>query len=316
MSEFFREVDEDYRRERLLLLWRKHRTLIIGAAALFVVGTAAWRLYDYMKNRAAEAAGARYQAAMRLSSDGKGEEARVAFADIAASGPAGYAALARLRLAEADAARDPSAGVSAYDALAADQRLDQSFRDLAQLRAAALRIDLDDPKAFEDRYRSLASPAFMYHGMMSELLALAALRRDDYEAAGRWLDMIVADPQATGALRQRAEAFLGIVQAGKLAPAAPAPAPEFPVVPPAPTLSLPIAPPAPALAAPEAAAPAPAVEPKPETPAQAEPPAPVSEPEAPPPAGEAAPEAPPAPEAAAPAPAPETPAAAPPPDQK
>ena len=48
------------------------------------------------------------------------------------------------------------------------------------------------------------------------LLALAALKRGDDEAAGKWLDAIIVDPQTPASLRQRAEAFLGLVRAGKL----------------------------------------------------------------------------------------------------
>jgi hypothetical protein len=41
------------------------------------------------------------------------------------------------------------------------------------------------------------------------------LKAGDYDSAGRWLDEIVADPQAPSGLRSRAEAFLGFVRAGK-----------------------------------------------------------------------------------------------------
>ncbi|WP_180982565.1 tetratricopeptide repeat protein [Methylocella silvestris] len=241
MSEFFREVDEDYRRERLANIWTKYQVWFIGAAVLLVAATAGWRIYQHFHLQAAEAAGARYEAALRLSQDGKSAEAEAGFKEIAASGPKGYATLARLRGVDEIAGRDPAAAIAAYDALGADPSFDQSFREAAQTRAAMLRVDRDDPKAFEEKYGALAQPSFTYHDTMRELLAMAAFKRDDFEAAGRWLDMIVGDPRAPGPLRQRAEAFLGLVQAGKLAPApaaeslpAAAPALEAPVSPEAP----------------------------------------------------------------------------------
>ena len=51
-------------------------------------------------------------------------------------------------------------------------------------------------------------------------MGLAALRAGDLEGAGRWFDMIVADPAAPQGLRERAGAMLGLVASGaKAAPA-------------------------------------------------------------------------------------------------
>lgn len=216
MTDFFREVDEDYRRDRAIRIWSKYQFWFIALAVLIVAGTAGWRFYEHVRNEAAEAAGAQYEAALQLSSDGKAAEAEAAFDALAKTAPKGYAAVARLRAVDEIASRDPAAAIKAYDALAADQNYVQAFRDFALARAAMLRVDSDDPKEVEQKLGAFAAPAFPYHDIMRELLALAALKRNDFEAAGRWLDMIVADPQAPSALRQRAEAFLGLVQAGKV----------------------------------------------------------------------------------------------------
>jgi hypothetical protein len=50
-----------------------------------------------------------------------------------------------------------------------------------------------------------------------EALALAALKHDDFETAGRQLDTIVVDPQAPASMRQRAEALLALVRSSKRA---------------------------------------------------------------------------------------------------
>jgi hypothetical protein len=50
-----------------------------------------------------------------------------------------------------------------------------------------------------------------------EALALAALKHDDFDAAGRQLDAIVVDPQAPASMRQRAEALLAVVRSSKRA---------------------------------------------------------------------------------------------------
>ncbi len=222
MADFFREVDEDYRRDRAIRFWTKYQYWFIALFVLVVAGTGAWRYYLHVRTEAAESAGAKYEAALQFSSAGKSAEAEAAFNELAKTAPKGYASLARLRAADEIASRDPEAAIKAYDALAADSAYNQYFRDFAQLRAAILAVDGDDPKAIAQRLDPLGARSFPYHNSIHELQGLAALKRNDFDAAGRWFDAIVADPQSSLALRQRAEAFLGLVQAGRL-PSTPTP---------------------------------------------------------------------------------------------
>jgi hypothetical protein len=216
MADFFREVDEDVRRDRAIQLWKKYQNWIIGAALIIIAATAAWRVYEYFRLKADQVAGSRYDAALQLQTDGKSAEAAAALESLSKNGPRGYAMLAQLSAADTLAMKDPAAAIKAYDALAADPGLDAPYQDVARLRAAYLRIDSEDPKEFEARYALAAGPDQPYRDLYRELLALAAFKLGDFDTAGRWLDEIVADRQAPPAVRGRAEAFLSIVQAGKL----------------------------------------------------------------------------------------------------
>jgi len=216
MSEFFREVDEDFRRDQIFKVWKRYQNWVIGAALLVVLGTAGWRANEYFRMKADETAGAKFEAALQLLRDGKTADAAAAFEAIGHDAPKGYAALSRLVAADATAARDPQAGIKAYDALIADASFDANLKEVAQLREAYLRLDTDTPKEFEQRYAGLATENGPYHNSLRELLAVAALKDRDDAAAGRWLDQIVTDPTSPEPLRRRADAFLALVQAGKL----------------------------------------------------------------------------------------------------
>jgi hypothetical protein len=216
MTDFFREISEDVRRDRVIRIWTKYQYWLIALALLIVAGTAAWRANVNFREAAAEAAGSQYEAALQLSHEKKSVEAEAAFEAIAKTAPKGYASLARLRAADEIASRDPDLAIKAYDALAADPAYDQAFRDLARLRAAMLAVDRSEPRDVEPRLSLLSAQSFPYHNTIRELLGLSALKRSDFEAAGRWFEAILSDQQASPALRQRAEAFLGLVQAGPL----------------------------------------------------------------------------------------------------
>jgi hypothetical protein len=218
MTDFFREVDEEVRRDRAVKLLQKFQVPLIALVVLVVAATAAWRIYDNWRTSQAETAGAAYEAADQLATNGKSTDAGAAFQSIVNSGPPGYALLARFRAAATDAASDPAGAVKDYDALASDPKIDPVLQDVARFRAALLRLDAADLKEMDARLAPLTRSASPFRNSARELLALSALKANDYAAAGNWLDMIVADPQAPEDLRQRAESYLGIVAANQPTP--------------------------------------------------------------------------------------------------
>ena len=82
MSDIFREVDEDVRRERLQQLWERHSNLIIALALLVVLGVGGWRGYEYWESQKAAEAGTAFEAAVALSEADKHAEAQAAFAKV------------------------------------------------------------------------------------------------------------------------------------------------------------------------------------------------------------------------------------------
>ena len=228
MSDIFREVDEEVRQDQAVALWNKYQNLIIAIALVVVVATGGYRLYDHFRVKAAEEAGAKFEAATILARDGKSTEAAAALNALAKEAPQGYALLARLRAAGEIGQNDAKAGAAAFDAIANDAAVSQLFRDVARIRAAMLVVDAAAPAEIEARLKPMAETGQPMRNLARELLGVAALKRNDAEAAARWFDLIVIDAQTGADARARAEAFLGLVSAARApAPAAPAqPAPK------------------------------------------------------------------------------------------
>ena len=216
MSDFIREVNEEVRRDRVTRFLSRSWPLLALLAVAIIAGAGFWRFYSDHQVRLAEAANARYDAASALARDNRGEQARTVFATLANEAPAGYALLARMRAIEMRAPADPEGAATAFDALANDDTVSPAMRALARLRGAYLRIDRDDPKAFEARYGRFSVADFPFHDSMRELLALAALKRDDGAAATRYLIEILGDPLTPAALRSRAGAFEALAAAGSV----------------------------------------------------------------------------------------------------
>jgi hypothetical protein len=210
VSDIFNEVDEEVRREKLKRLWDRYQVFIIAGAILIVGGVGGWRLNQWWESKRAAEAGGAFQTAMTLSAEGKHAEAEAAFAKLAEKGAAGYRDLARLQAAGELTQRDPKAAVEAYDALAADSRLNQTMRDLAAVRGGFLLVDTASYEDLRRRLEPVTGPERPFRNSAREILALSALRANDAAAARKWFDQIITDVAAPAGLRQRIEMLMAL----------------------------------------------------------------------------------------------------------
>jgi hypothetical protein len=210
VSDIFREVDEEVRREQLKRLWERWGNYILAAAVLVVLAIAAWRAWDWWQMKKAQEAGAAYESALSLAQADKHDEAEAAFAKIAADSPKGYRILARFREAAELGARDPAAAVKAYDALASDGSLGPLLQDLAQIRAALILVDTAPYQDLRTRLEPLTASERPFHHSARELLALSAWRTGDQTAARHWVDLILTDAQTPSNIRNRAEMLMAL----------------------------------------------------------------------------------------------------------
>jgi hypothetical protein len=211
VSELFDEVDEEVRRDQLKKLWDQYSIYIIAAALLIVAAVGGWRGYQYLEAKKAAEAGAAFDTALELSEQNKHTDAQAAFEKLAATAPAGYRMLARLRAAAELATRDPQAGAKMYEDIAGDRSIGAEQQDLARIRAAGLVLDNESYPNMLQRLEAAAKPDGTFRHTARELLALSAWRANDTTAARQWLDMIASDGETPSAMRSRAEALQALL---------------------------------------------------------------------------------------------------------
>lgn len=205
MTDIFREVDEEVRREQLKKLWERYGGYLIAACIIVIIGVGGWRGYEWWEAKQAAQSGAAFEEAVKLAESGKHQDAAAAFAKVAADGTAGYRVLARLRDAAELAATDRKAAVAAYDAIAADNRLGQVVQDLAAVRAGLLLVDSAPYSEIAQRLEPAAAGDRAFRHSAREVLALSAWKAGDMAAARRWTQTIISDPQTPPGPRSRAE---------------------------------------------------------------------------------------------------------------
>jgi hypothetical protein len=214
VTDIFREVDEEVRREQLKKLWQRYGNYIAAACIVLVVAVGGWRGNEWWQGKKAAESGAAFEQAVALADSGKREEAEAAFARLAIDGTAGYRVLARLREAAQIARTDPKAAIKAYEEIAAEGGADQVMRDFAALRAGYLLVDTSSYAELKAALEPLTGANRAFRHSARELLALSAWKAGDTAAARQWADTILADPQSPPGTRNRAEVLSELISAG------------------------------------------------------------------------------------------------------
>ena len=211
----FREVDEEFRRDQALRLWKQYGNYVVAVALAVIIGVAGYQGWEYWKTYRAETAGtAYYQALSHLEQD-QTEQAQAIFSDLASDGHQGYASLARLQLAGILAGQGQvEEAVAAYDAVADDGSAAREFRDLARVRAGYLLAETASPEDLQKRLAVLDGPDSPWRNAVREILASAHYRTGNLMEADRLMNEILADPEAPPSMRQRAEMMVQLLEPG------------------------------------------------------------------------------------------------------
>lgn len=212
MTEIFREVDEDVRHEQMLKLWRtygKYAIAIAMAVVLGVAGSVGWKEYSL---RQRQALGMQFSQALDLLNNDQSALAAERFAGLGEDASDGYAALARLREAQARAAAgDTDQAIATLDALAADDGVAPEMRDLADLLAVLHLLDRGTSDGLEQRLEPLLNAESPWFASAREISGLLAFRRGQTERARTIFAELVADTSAPRGIRSRAADLVAIL---------------------------------------------------------------------------------------------------------
>ena len=218
---FFREVSEELRQDRIKAIWTRFGTVIVTAIVLILLATAAYVGWERYATSEANASGDRYLAAQDLVREGKTDEAIEAFRALAQDGWGAYPELARLSIANAEAASgDAEEAIAAYGDVAGDSSVPQPLRDMADLRAAYLLVDAGSLADVRGKAERLTGEDNALRYAAREAIGLAAWKAGETETAVDLFQTIVDAGDAPSGIAQRARLMLELIAAEKPAPAA------------------------------------------------------------------------------------------------
>lgn len=204
MSDIFREIEDELRRDNLLKLWKAYSKYVIAGVVLLLViagGIAGW--LDHLAAERQEAGG-QYTEALGLARAGKDADAAKEFATLAQRG-AGYSAAAELEQAELLAKQsDSNAAIALYDKIAASPNAPTELRDLAVLLSVMRGLPHENPQTAIARLAPLTANGNPWRASALDLTAAAKLEAGDRAGAREIYKRLADDLSVPQGLRARA----------------------------------------------------------------------------------------------------------------
>lgn len=229
MSDIFREVEEEVRRERFEQIWKQYGDYIIAGIALIVIAVAGFELWQRYEANQKLKASETFIAAQQLAIGGNFNQASAAFAVVAKDAPDGYAKMARLSQAGVlEVSGQRNEALMVFKSIAKDD--DGLIGDVARLRAGWI-LAVDGPRADMDSLLApLTDPTSPWRFSAREIIAYADFHAGLNAKAQKEFQDVANDKDASQTLRRRCGAMATFLKNGGMSnygkvPPLPAPAP-------------------------------------------------------------------------------------------
>lgn len=221
MSDIFREVDEDLKRDRMMALWKRYGPYAIGVVVAVVLITAGNRFWtDYQVSQRAADSDA-FVAAEKLAEEGESDAAVQALLALNDDASSDYSKLSLLRAAGLKReAGDIDGAVGLYDRAADAMGQESNFGYAARYLAALSLADKGPGADLNARLTALDVPENPWQYLSREVKAMVAFNAGQLADARAQFDALKLEPEAPRGLRSRAEQMLEIIE-GQLGPATP-----------------------------------------------------------------------------------------------
>jgi hypothetical protein len=210
LSDIFREVEEDVRREKLEKFWKAYGVHVMALLALVLIGVAGFELWQRQEAIWRDKDSQEFIAAQRITNP---VPATRAFANLAKTAHGGYALLAKMEQADALALSGQTAqAVTLYKQIA-----DQDHGQLgaaARIRGGWAMADTAPRADLQSFLQPLLDPANAWRQMAQEILAYSDYHQGKTLVAAEEFTKLAADPGSPDQLRSRAQAFAAFLSGG------------------------------------------------------------------------------------------------------
>lgn len=208
-ADVFREVDEDYRRERMIAFWRRYGTAFLALAVVAMIASFGYNYYVSREVARKMAETETFEQLLSNIKPGNEAEAVIALSTYAASAKPAQATLAHF--AEAAIRQhmgNDTAAAQVYHQIADGDQASPEMKDLAVVRLGYISVDAAKPEeALAPRLEAIAAKNSPWRYSAREVLALLKAKDGKRDDAAKMLSSLTEDPGAPPDLAQRARSL-------------------------------------------------------------------------------------------------------------
>ena len=209
LGDIFKEIDEDLRRDRYEVLWKKYGQYVLIGAGLVVAATAGWVAWQEYQQRQNVEATAALHTALSAVRAGQNDDAVNLLTEISKDGNSGHATLALFTEAALRAEKgDRENARVLYHNIRENSSLGATYHALAAIRSVELDLEEGNPADLLGLLAPLVGDTSPWRLSAWELSAYLEQRAGNVEAARGLLQRIIDDGESSASARARAEAFL------------------------------------------------------------------------------------------------------------
>jgi hypothetical protein len=213
VSDLFREAEDELRKETAETVAKRAAPFVIGAIVLALAAGGGWQFYQAQQTKSIEAASVSYDGAMAKLQAGDLAGGEAALAEIAKSGPKGFASQAALQRGAVLQEQGKAAEARAVFEEAAKSINDPDLADLARLRAAYIAADSETREQLSARLAPIIDRKGAFAPLARELVAARAWEAGDSAAARTTYSLLQLDLNAPEGVRSRAGQAIAVIDA-------------------------------------------------------------------------------------------------------
>ncbi len=202
---FVREVDEELQKDKLQDAWDRFGKPLVALIVAVLLGWAGWIYWNTRVDAAAGEVGEKLTLAVDTLAAGSDSGVSAKLVEVNSSdatgfhGPAGLTA-GSLALQQGDI----KAAADTFGKVAANADAAQAWRDLALIRQTSATFDTLKPEEVVARLKPLAVPGAPWYGSAGEMTAMAYVKMNKPEMAGKMLAELAKDEGVPETIRSRA----------------------------------------------------------------------------------------------------------------
>jgi hypothetical protein len=214
VTDLFEEVEEQLRSDRYRQFARTALPWLLGFAAIALAATLGYWGWDTYRARQVATASEQYAQAIEAIQGGNVDKAKELWTQASKSQAGAYKALSLMHLAAFEGEKKNTASEVKLLDEAAKAAPDALIGDAARLKSAFALLDTAPLSELEGRLKPLMEDGHPYRVQAREALAFAKLNAGDLKGARSEFVLLSQSLDATQGAQGRAQAAIGLIDAG------------------------------------------------------------------------------------------------------